>query len=130
MPYLKDAVASALSQHYENLEVVVVENASTDKSAQWLHTQSDPRLSVVYRTELQSAALNWTQAVHESSGEYVKLLCADDLLDPEIVADQVAALQAQPTAWDSLTKMGVPEVAQTDYFVDADTRQLILWRIL
>lgn len=98
MPYLKDAVASALSQHYENLEVVVVENASTDKSAQWLHTQSDPRLSVVYRAELQSAALNWTQAVHESSGEYVKLLCADDLLDPEIVADQVAVLQAQPTA--------------------------------
>jgi glycosyltransferase involved in cell wall biosynthesis len=94
MPYLKDAVASALSQDYENLEVIVVENASTDESAKWLRSQSDPRLRVVYRTELQSAGLNWTQAVNEGKGEYLKLLCADDLLDPGIISDQVATLQA------------------------------------
>ena len=34
-----------------------------------------------------------------------------------------------PTAWDPSTKMGVSEVARTDYPVDADTRQLILWRL-
>jgi len=98
MPYLQDAVASALAQNYGNCEVIVVENASTDESAQWLQTQSDARLRVVYRTELQSAGLNWTQAVQESSGEYLKLLCADDLLDQQIIADQVAALEAHPTA--------------------------------
>ena len=96
MPYLKEAVTSALNQSYENLEVIVVDNASTDDSAQWLKGQVDPRLRVVYRTELQSAGLNWTQAVEESSGEYLKLLCADDLLDPHITADQIAALQANP----------------------------------
>jgi glycosyltransferase involved in cell wall biosynthesis len=98
MPYLKEAVTSALEQRYENIEVIVIENASTDTSAEWLKSQEDPRLRVVYRTELQSAGLNWTQAVHEGSGEYLKLLCADDLLDPAIIADQVAALQAQPQA--------------------------------
>ena len=98
MPYLKEAVTSALEQNYENLEVIVVENASTDDSAQWLKSQSDPRLRVVYRTKLQSAGLNWTQAVEEGSGKYLKLLCADDLLDPQITADQVAALQANPQA--------------------------------
>ncbi len=98
MPYLKEAVTSALQQSHGNIEVIVIENASTDTSAEWLKSQADPRLRVVYRTELQSAGLNWTQAVHEGSGEYLKLLCADDLLDPEIVADQVAALQAQSQA--------------------------------
>jgi glycosyltransferase involved in cell wall biosynthesis len=98
MPYLKEAITSALEQSYEDIEVIVIENASTDTSAEWLKSQVDPRLRVVYRTELQSAGLNWSQAVHEGSGEYLKLLCADDLLDPTIVADQVAALQAQPQA--------------------------------
>lgn len=98
MPYLKEAVTSALEQSYENIEVIVIENASTDTSAEWLKGQKDLRLRVVYRSELQSAGLNWTQAVHEGTGEYLKLLCADDLLDPTIVADQVAALEAQPQA--------------------------------
>jgi glycosyltransferase involved in cell wall biosynthesis len=98
MPYLKEAVTSALEQSYENIEVIVIENASSDTSAEWLKSQVDSRLRVVYRAELQSAGLNWSQAVHEGSGEYLKLLCADDLLDPTIVADQVAALQAQAQA--------------------------------
>lgn len=98
MPYLKEAITSALEQSYEDIEVIVIENASTDTSAEWLKSRADPRLRVVYRAELQSAGLNWSQAVHEGSGEYLKLLCADDLLDPAIIADQVAALQAQPQA--------------------------------
>ena len=36
MPYLPDAVGSALAQDYEPIEVVVVENGSTDGSAEWL----------------------------------------------------------------------------------------------
>lgn len=98
MPYLKDSVTSALQQTYENLEVIVVDNASTDHSVEWLKSQTDPRLRVVYRNETQSAGANWTQAVNESSGEYVKLLCADDLLDATIIADQVAALEDHPQA--------------------------------
>jgi hypothetical protein len=34
-----------------------------------------------------------------------------------------------PTAWDPTTKMGVAEIAQLDYLVDADVRQLTLWRL-
>ena len=98
MPYLKESVTSALQQTYENFEVIVVENASTDASVEWLKTQKDSRLRVVYRNETQSAGANWTQAVNESSGEYVKLLCADDLLDATIIADQVTALQDHPQA--------------------------------
>jgi hypothetical protein len=36
---------------------------------------------------------------------------------------------ACPTAWDPSTKMGVSEVASTNYLVDADVRQLSLWRL-
>lgn len=98
MPYLVDAVVSALAQDYEPLEVVVVENGSTDGSAEWLSEQSDPRLRVVYREQTQPAADNWTQAIAESAGRYVKLMCADDLIAATAVASQVGDLQSHPGA--------------------------------
>lgn len=98
MPYLKDALASALAQTYEPLEVVVIENHSSDGTAGWLAGQNDPRLRVVFRDSTQSARDNWTQAITESRGRYVKLVCADDAIEPDAVRTQVAALQSTPGA--------------------------------
>ena len=98
MPYLVDAVHSALAQDYPSLEVVVVENHSTDGSAEWLREQADPRLRVVYRDVTQPAGDNWTQAIQESRGDFVKLMCADDLIEPAILTRQVADIRAQPGA--------------------------------
>lgn len=98
MPYLQDAVRSALAQDYSSLEVVVVENGSTDGSADWLRSQSDARLRVTYRDSTQPAGDNWTQAIAESRGDFVKLMCADDLIESDAVSRQVAAVQAVPGA--------------------------------
>lgn len=98
MPYLPIAVRAVLAQDYPNLEVVVVENASTDGGAEWLRNVEDPRLRVVYRSATQPAGDNWTQAVAESRGEFVKLVCADDLIEPTTISRQVEALQAEPSA--------------------------------
>ena len=98
MPYIKEAIRSALEQDYENLEVLVVDNASQDGTTQWLKSQNDPRLVVVYRDELQPPADNWTQATELSTGAYTKLLCADDLLDPNIVRTQVQLLETNSNA--------------------------------
>jgi glycosyltransferase involved in cell wall biosynthesis len=98
MPYIKEALRSALDQDYENLEVLVVDNASQDGTTQWLKSQNDPRLVVVYRDELQPPAQNWTQATELATGAYTKLLCADDLLDPDITRTQVQLLEANPNA--------------------------------
>lgn len=98
MPFLAEAVASALAQDYEPLEVVVVENASTDGSAAWLREVTDPRVRVVYRDATQSAGDNWTQAIAESRGDFVKLMCADDFVVPTAMSRQVAALRDNPRA--------------------------------
>ena len=98
MPFLPDALESALAQGYSDLEVVVVENGSTDGTADWLRGQNDARLRVVYRSETQSPGDNWTQAIAESSGRFVKLMCADDLIAPQAVSRQVSAIHEHPGA--------------------------------
>ena len=98
MPYLVDCVGSALAQTYPEIEVVVIENHSDDGSAEWLRSQADPRLRVVYRDSTQPAPENWTQAIQESTGRFVKLMCADDLIRKDTIAIQVADLVAHPEA--------------------------------
>lgn len=98
MPTLPDAVACALAQTYAEIEVVVIDNASTDGGTDWLRDQRDPRLRIVHRDLLQPAADNWNEAVAESRGSFVKLLCADDLIEPRAIEVQVADLSAAPTA--------------------------------
>jgi glycosyltransferase involved in cell wall biosynthesis len=98
MPYLKLAVESALAQTYPNIEIIVVDNASQDGTVQWLQTLHSPIIRIIYRNSLQSAAENWTQAIELATGTYTKLLCADDLLDPEIVFNQVELLETSPAA--------------------------------
>lgn len=45
-----------------------------------------------------SAAANWTAAVHEASGDYIKLVCQDDLLYPKSLSRQVEDLEQHPRA--------------------------------
>jgi glycosyltransferase involved in cell wall biosynthesis len=96
MPFLRDALDCALGQTYANLEIVVIENNSADGTAEYLQGVADDRLRVVYRTSTQPAAENWTQAVSESRGDFVKLMCADDLIALTAIEQQVSALLAYP----------------------------------
>lgn len=89
MPFIKSAVDSVMIQLGGNDELVVIDNASTDGTAQFLQSLSDPRVRLITRDETQDVAANWTQAVLETRGEFVKLMCADDLLLPGALEDQI-----------------------------------------
>lgn len=96
MPYLPDALTSALGQDYPNLEVVVIDNASTDGTTEYLRGLNDPRLRLVHRELTQPAAANWTEAIHNARGDLVKLMCADDLITSDAITKQVELLQSHP----------------------------------
>lgn len=98
MPYIIDAIDSALNQTYSPLEIEVIENHSSDGTAEWLRTCTDARIRVVYRDETQPAGANWNEAIAQTRGDFVKLMCADDLITPDTIALQVAALRANPGA--------------------------------
>ena len=97
LPHLKDLVAALLAQDYENLEIVFSEGGSTDGSAEYLTTLDDPRIRVI-TPDAPGAARNWTAATEAARGDYVKLVCQDDLIIPTAISKQVQDLQAHPTA--------------------------------
>ena len=97
-PYVTEAVDSVLSQKYSNFELCIVDNGSTDETSSWLETVNDARVSIVSRQVTQAPADNWTQATRLARGSLVKLVCADDLLEPSAVEEQVAAMSQEPAA--------------------------------
>ena len=93
--YLRLALASALSQTYGNLEVIVSNNASTDDTASYLASCKDPRLKVLQQATLLRMTENWNACIAAATGEYFLLLSDDDLLEPEAICELVAGYTGQ-----------------------------------
>ena len=90
--FLKQAIDSTLAQSYQNVEVIVVDDCSTDNSAQLIAQYGDRITPILRQTNgKQAAALNTGFAA--SKGEIILFLDADDYLLPTAVEQIVAAFQ-------------------------------------
>ena len=94
--YLAAAIESALRQTYAPLEVIVVDDGSTDASRAVLDRYLD-RVRVIFKSNRgQPSAIN--AGFHESRGETICLLDADDVFEPEKVARLAEILERNPDA--------------------------------
>lgn len=108
--HIRRTIESLLAQRHDDFEVVVIDNNCTDGTAEVLESFDDNRIRVVRNDSTVPLVDNFNRAVAECRGDYVKLVCADDLLHPECVAAQTAVLDANP----DVALVGV----QTDFVDD------------
>ncbi|MGE2731542.1 glycosyltransferase [Mycolicibacterium vaccae] len=94
--YLPRLLGSVLDQTYADYEVVVIDNHSTDGTPELLAGFDDPRLRVIRNSETLPLVDNWNFGIRQTRGEFVKLICADDLLKPGCIAAQAAVLDTMP----------------------------------
>lgn len=93
--FLGEAVASALGQDYQDIEVIVIDDGSTDETKAVLATFQDRRLVCVDQENAgRSRARN--RAIAMARGEYITFLDSDDYYLPSKVGTQVAFLDANP----------------------------------
>jgi glycosyltransferase involved in cell wall biosynthesis len=86
-----------LSQTYHNLEVLVVDNASTDNTLSLLQQINDPRLAIHRNERNIGAEANFSRCIELASGEYIAIFHADDLYLPNMIEKQVRAFQDNPS---------------------------------
>ncbi|QNR85302.1 glycosyltransferase family 2 protein [Pedobacter riviphilus] len=90
--YIVAALDSLSNQSYKDIEVIVVNDGSTDKTLDLLKAYQWDKLHVINQTNNgQCAAAN--TAFKLSKGEYIKFLDADDLLSANFIENQVKALE-------------------------------------
>lgn len=94
--YLETAVSSALGQSFADLEIIVVDDGSTDDTPNVIASFGD-RIRPV-RRENGGVAEALNTGIGIARGRYVSLLAADDVLAPDATETCVALLEADPDA--------------------------------
>lgn len=86
--YLEECVDSALSQTYQDLEIIVVNDGSTDRSPEILKKYSNKIIIISKENGGAASALN--AGIRKATGEWIKRLDADDVLYSNAIEDLVS----------------------------------------
>ena len=89
--YLTDCIDSIIKQTHDNLEIILVDDGSTDNSGKIAdkYAKKDKRIKVIHqKNQGQSAARNL--GLKKSTGNYISFIDADDKIEPSFIADLLA----------------------------------------
>jgi glycosyltransferase involved in cell wall biosynthesis len=109
---VRRAIESAINQTYENIEVIAVDNKSTDRTYAVLkgYAKKYPDVKVYQNEENLGPVRNWKKCLEYSSGEFIKILFSDDWIEETFVEKCMEILSAHEDVGFVYTKT---------YFADA-----------
>lgn len=92
--FITEAIESALNQTYKNLEIVVINDASTDNSAQIIQSFADKNSNIVFLNETVNKGVVKSKnlAISKCSGDYILPVDGDDKIENTYVEKAVAIL--------------------------------------
>lgn len=118
LAYLPKAIASILQQDRRDVEIIIVNDNSTDETAQYLEVLSQQEACVkVITTVGVGAAGARNIAIAQAVGEYIAFLDADDYWYPDKLSAQIALHEANPNVAMSFTNYDHVD-EQYQYIVD------------
>lgn len=91
MPYLPDTLNSVLQQTFTDLEVIIVDDGSTDQTTAWAAQVDDPRVTLVSQSN-QGVSVARNTGINHAQGEYIAFLDGDDLWLTNKLEQQVELL--------------------------------------
>jgi glycosyltransferase involved in cell wall biosynthesis/Flp pilus assembly protein TadD len=111
--FLEEALESALKQTYKNIEIIVVDDGSTDNTPEILEKYKDKVKIVRQENWGVSRALNY--GILASTGEYISWLSSDDVYTPEKIEKTIEELHKDP-------KLGM---VYSDYYYIDDNSKMV-----
>lgn len=98
--FLRHTLDSLLAQTFDDFEVIVCDNASTDRTAEIVreYMARDARIHYYRNDQNRGAIFNYHRTLSLASGEYFKWMAGDDIVRPELVLQAVALLDANVNA--------------------------------
>lgn len=91
--YIADSINSVLAQTYENWELIIVDDCSTDDTEQILGSYTDPRIRFLQNEKNSGAAVSRNYGLREAKGRWIAFLDSDDTWHPEKLEKQVRFME-------------------------------------
>lgn len=92
---IAESLESAIKQTYKNIEIIISDNQSTDKTWDILnqYANKDQRIKI-YQNEVNvGPVLNWYNGLKKCNGDYVKILWSDDLISESFIQESLALFE-------------------------------------
>jgi glycosyltransferase involved in cell wall biosynthesis len=113
MRFLPEALQSVRAQTFSDLEIIAIDDGSTDGSRAWLKDQ--PGIRAIFNETNVGTYATLNVALKEASGDFIAILNDDDVWEPQKLEKQLELFAAHP-------QVGL--VHTGGYFIDAEGRQL------
>lgn len=91
--YISDSIRSILAQTYSDWELIIVDDCSTDDSAEVIRSFDDPRIILLENEKNSGAALSRNYALREAKGRWIAFLDSDDVWLPEKLEKQLSFMK-------------------------------------
>lgn len=94
MGYFEETIKSAINQTYEDIEIIISDNASTDETQVICRSYSDnSRITYFRQNDRLSMVDNWNFLLTKATGKYFLLLSDDDLLEENMIKQFITELE-------------------------------------
>ena len=87
--FIAETIQSVLAQTYQNWELLIVDDCSTDKTAEIISRFQDSRIKYFYNSTNKGSAVSRNIALQKASGRWIAFLDSDDLWHPEKLEKQI-----------------------------------------
>ena len=98
--FLQKTIDAVLRQTFQHWELIIINNASRDQTGaiidRIVSQENDPRIRVITHAKTLPANENWNSGLQEARGEFIKMICADDIPTLDCVERQVRILCENP----------------------------------
>lgn len=94
--FIKPMLDSIIKQTYKNIEIIVVDNASTDRTREIVESYRDGRISYQRNSETIHCLSNWNLCIELANSEFVAIYHSDDIYDPGIIEKEIEVLNNNP----------------------------------
>ncbi|MFD1552173.1 glycosyltransferase family 2 protein [Putridiphycobacter roseus] len=94
--YIGEALLSIVNQTYKNLEIIVVNDGSTDETLLAIQQVNDPRIKVLENTSNSGIIFTLNKALKEAKGKYIARMDGDDIAMADRIAIQYHYLESHP----------------------------------
>jgi glycosyltransferase involved in cell wall biosynthesis len=92
--YIAEAIESILSQSYQNIELIIFDDGSQDKTREVIEGFTDPRIVKILSDQNYGVVRARNEMIDKAQGQYIALMDADDIADRFRLEKQLRALQA------------------------------------
>ncbi len=122
--YISEAINSILDQSYPFIEIIVVDDGSTDKSVEVIKSYQDKIILIEQKNKGPSSARN--TGIQNSHGELLVFLDSDDYISRDLISDHIRAFNRWPDAgvfcanWSTFHEEMIPEVTTSDWPVEPE----------